>query len=235
MSRGAGATRVGGRRAARRGAPPVAAAVAVAVGVVKVGLSLFAEHGPTAVRAVPGTGRDRCSWTSSCTTSRTRWRRRPPRAGALGAAFLTVHASGGEEMLRAALRGAALGAGEGTVPPPRILAVTALTSLSDAEVTGAGLRRRPPRRWRRGWPRSRCARVSGGLVCSARGGSGAAATLRGRLPLHPGHPSGGRGGRRSGPGGDTGCGRRRGRESPRGRPRLARCAGSGRGGSRAAR
>jgi len=55
-------------------------------------------------------------------------------AGALGASFLTVHASGGEEMIRAAVRGAARGAERAAVPPPRILAVTALTSLSDAQV-----------------------------------------------------------------------------------------------------
>jgi orotidine-5'-phosphate decarboxylase len=49
-------------------------------------------------------------------------------AGALGAALLTVHASGGGDMLRAAVRGARAGARRAGVPPPRVLAVTVLTS-----------------------------------------------------------------------------------------------------------
>jgi orotidine-5'-phosphate decarboxylase len=107
------------------------------VGVVKVGLSLFVEHGPAAVRPFRDQGaavfldlklHDIPNTVEGAATA----------AGTLGARFLTVHASGGEEMLRAAVRGAARGAERAKVPPPRILAVSALTSLSDAEVTSLG-------------------------------------------------------------------------------------------------
>ena len=107
------------------------------VGVVKVGLSLFVEHGPAAVRPFRDSGasvfldlklHDIPNTVEGAATA----------AGALGARFLTVHASGGEEMIRAAVRGAARGAQRAGVPPPLILAVTALTSLSDADVSSLG-------------------------------------------------------------------------------------------------
>ena len=107
------------------------------VGVVKVGLSLFVEHGPAAVGPFRDGGaavfldlklHDIPNTVEGAAAA----------AGSLGAAFLTVHASGGEEMIRAAVSGAARGAELVGVPPPRILAVTALTSLSDAEVKALG-------------------------------------------------------------------------------------------------
>jgi orotidine-5'-phosphate decarboxylase len=107
------------------------------VGVVKVGLSLFVEHGPSVVRPFRDQGaavfldlklHDIPNTVEGAATA----------AGGLGAAFLTIHASGGEEMIRAAVRGAARGAERAKVPPPRILAVSALTSLSDAEVKTLG-------------------------------------------------------------------------------------------------
>jgi orotidine-5'-phosphate decarboxylase len=107
------------------------------VGVVKVGLSLFVEQGPAAVRPFRDQGasvfldlklHDIPNTVEGAATA----------AASLGAAFLTVHASGGEEMIRAAVRGAAKGAERAKVPPPRILAVSALTSLSDADVKALG-------------------------------------------------------------------------------------------------
>src|SRR5262249_29078259 len=88
-------------------------------------------------------------------------------AGALGVAYLTVHASGGQEMLRAASRGAARGAERSGVPAPRILAVTALTSLKDGEVSALGFGGSAAEM------AERLAAVAvgagiGGLVCSAR-------------------------------------------------------------------
>jgi orotidine-5'-phosphate decarboxylase len=136
-----------------------------AVGVVKVGLSLFVEHGPAAVRPFGAEGaavfldlklHDIPNTVENAAVA----------AGALGAAFLTVHASGGEEMMRAAVRGAARGAERAGVAPPRILAVTALTSLSDSEVKELGFGPSAPEM------ASRLADVAvkagaGGLVCSA--------------------------------------------------------------------
>jgi len=146
------------------------------VGVVKVGLSLFVEHGPAAVRPFRDQGaavfldlklHDIPNTVEGAATA----------AGSLGAAFLTVHASGGEEMIRAAVRGAAKGAERAKVPPPRILAVSALTSLSDAEVKALGFGASAAEM------AGRLADVAvkagtGGLVCSAQ----EARALRARHP-----------------------------------------------------
>lgn len=51
-------------------------------------------------------------------------------AGRLGISMLTVHALGGEAMVEAAVRGAREGAEECGFSPPRIAAVTVLSSLS---------------------------------------------------------------------------------------------------------
>lgn len=108
-----------------------------AVGVVKVGLSLFVEHGPASVGAFRAQGaavfldlklHDIPHTVENAAAA----------AAALGVAYLTVHASGGQEMLRAAVRGATRGAEEAGVSPPRILAVSALTSLTDGEVSALG-------------------------------------------------------------------------------------------------
>jgi len=146
------------------------------VGVVKVGLSLFVEHGPAAVRPFRDQGaavfldlklHDIPNTVEGASTA----------AGALGARFLTIHASGGEEMIRAAVRGAARGAERAKVAPPRILAVSALTSLSDGEVKALGLGPSAAEM------AARLAEVAvragaGGLVCSAQ----EARSLRSRHP-----------------------------------------------------
>jgi orotidine-5'-phosphate decarboxylase len=49
--------------------------------------------------------------------------------GRLGASLMTVHALGGPDMVRAAVEGAAEGATESGWEPPRVLAVTVLSSL----------------------------------------------------------------------------------------------------------
>ena len=140
--------------------------LSASVGVVKVGLSLFVEHGPAAVRAFRSAGaavfldlklHDIPNTVEAAATG----------AGALGVAYLTVHASGGAEMLRAASRGAARGAEKSGVSAPRILAVTALTSLGDGEVSALGLGGSAAEM------AERLAAVAvgagiGGLVCSAR-------------------------------------------------------------------
>ncbi len=146
------------------------------VGVVKVGLSLFVEHGPAAVRAFREQGasvfldlklHDIPNTVEAAAAA----------AGALGAGFLTVHAAGGEEMLRAAVRGATRGAERAGVAPPRVLAVTTLTSLGDADVATLGFG--PTAAGMAGRLADVAARAgAGGLVCSAR----EAHALRGRYP-----------------------------------------------------
>ena len=146
------------------------------VGVVKVGLSLFVEHGPAAVRPFRDQGasvfldlklHDIPNTVEAAAAA----------AGGLGVGFLTVHASGGEEMLRAAVRGAGRGAEKAGVTAPRILAVTALTSLGDPDVGALGFGASAAAM------AERLAEVAvragaGGLVCSAR----EAAHLRARHP-----------------------------------------------------
>lgn len=111
-------------------AEPFARAIAPAVGMLKVGLELFAAEGPPAVRAAAALGRpvfldlklhDIPATVEGAARS----------AAATGASLLTVHAAGGAEMIRAAVRGAA--------GRTRIVAVTVLTSLDAAALDAIGL------------------------------------------------------------------------------------------------
>jgi orotidine-5'-phosphate decarboxylase len=113
-----------------REAEPFARAIAPHVGLLKVGLELFTAEGPSAVRAAAALGtpifldlklHDIPNTVEGAARS----------AAGTGAALLTVHASGGAEMIRAAVRGV-----NGKV---RILAVTVLTSLDDAALGAIGL------------------------------------------------------------------------------------------------
>jgi orotidine-5'-phosphate decarboxylase len=116
--------------AAWREAEPFARAIAPHVGMLKVGLELFTAEGPAVVGVAAALGRpvfldlklhDIPATVEGAARS----------AAATGAALLTVHASGGAEMVRAAVRGAG-----GRV---RILAVTVLTSLDEAALQAIGL------------------------------------------------------------------------------------------------
>ncbi|MFY3743203.1 orotidine-5'-phosphate decarboxylase [Anaeromyxobacter sp. Red801] len=137
-------------------AEPFARAVAPEVGLLKVGLELFAAEGPAAVRAAAALGRpvfldlklhDIPNTVEGAARS----------AAASGAALLTVHAAGGAEMVRAAVRGAG--------PGVRVLAVTVLTSLDAAALEAIGLA---------GPPEAAVVRLArlavdagaGGIVCS---------------------------------------------------------------------
>src|SRR5262249_33929617 len=102
-------------------------------------------------------------------TSRTRGRTPPGlrgRPGPRASPCTPPAARGCGEMIRAAVRGGARGAGRAGVAPPRILAVTALASLSDSEVKELGFGPSAAEM------ASRLADVAvkagaGGLVCSA--------------------------------------------------------------------
>jgi len=59
--------------------------------------------------------------------------------GHIELAMMTVHASGGAEMIRAACEEAAQSAAKFGTPKPLILAVTVLTSLSDSDMPGLGI------------------------------------------------------------------------------------------------
>jgi orotidine-5'-phosphate decarboxylase len=113
-----------------REAGPFARAVAAEVGMLKVGLELFAAEGPTVVREAARLGRpvfldlklhDIPNTVEGAARA----------AADSGASILTVHASGGDAMVRAAVRGAA-----GRL---RVIAVTVLTSLDDEALGRIGL------------------------------------------------------------------------------------------------
>lgn len=149
--------------------------VAPYVGVAKVGLSLFVEHGPAAVEGFLRLGA-RVFLDLKLHDIPNTVENAARAAGELGVSFLTVHASGGEAMLRASARGVREGAARKGLSAPRLLAVTVLTSLSDAELADIGYREGA----QGAVPRlaDLCARAGvDGLVCSPR----EAEALRARL------------------------------------------------------
>lgn len=137
-----------------------AAALAPAVGVLKVGLELFGALGPAAVRRIAAHGpvfldlklHDIPNTVAGAVRS----------LGPLGAAMLTLHAAGGAAML-----GAAREAAERLPARPILLAVTVLTSLDAAALQAIGVEATPAAQVVR---LARLAMAAGadGLVCSPR-------------------------------------------------------------------
>jgi orotidine-5'-phosphate decarboxylase len=112
-------------------AEKLAACLAGHVGAFKVGLELFLAHGRAAVDAVRKFGlpifldlklHDIPQTVESAARG----------VSALGVDYVTVHASGGAEMIRAARR---------ALPRTKLLAVTALTSLAPEDLDAVGLAR----------------------------------------------------------------------------------------------
>lgn len=106
----------------------LAAAVGPHVGHLKVGLEAYTAHGPAAVAAAAAHAavfldlklHDIPATVGAAAAA----------AAGLGAGLLTVHAAGGETMMRAAVDGAG--------PDTSVLAVTVLTSLDDAGLASVG-------------------------------------------------------------------------------------------------
>jgi len=108
-------------------------ALGPAVSTYKVGNQLFTAEGPGVVRELVGSGKkifldlkfhDIPNTVAGGVRS----------AAALGVCMLTVHAAGGSAMLRAAMDAA-----RQAPKPPLVLAVTVLTSLSDADLQETGV------------------------------------------------------------------------------------------------
>jgi orotidine-5'-phosphate decarboxylase len=152
--------------------------VAAHFGVVKVGLSLFVEHGPKAVEVFQKLGA-RVFLDLKLHDIPNTVGLAAERAAAMGVDFLTVHASGGKAMLCAALEGAAKGAALGGHRPPQLLAVTVLTSMDKAAMEALGVQGEIYSQVERLALLSCEAGVSG-LVCSAEEVS----ALRQRLGSH---------------------------------------------------
>ena len=111
----------------------IVTALGESVSIYKVGKQLFTAAGPGVVRELIGSGRkvfldlkfhDIPSTVASAVQA----------ASELGVSMLTVHASGGSRMLKAAVEAAST-----AKRPPKVLAVTVLTSFSDADLKEVGV------------------------------------------------------------------------------------------------
>ncbi len=107
----------------------LAAQLRGAVGWYKIGLEVFAAHGPAAVTAIRAHGP--VFLDVKLHDIPTTVERAAARIADLGVGLVTVHAGGGGPMVEAAVRGLGQG-GE-------VLAVTVLTSTSDEELAAIGL------------------------------------------------------------------------------------------------
>ena len=111
-----------------------AEAVGPHVAVVKVGLELFCRYGPSVVTAVRESG-DAALFLDLKLHDIPNTVAGAARAAAeLRPAYLTVHASGGTAMIRAAVDAA---------PDVAITAVTVLTSMDEDDLAAVGLAHRP--------------------------------------------------------------------------------------------
>ena len=112
----------------------IVAAVGDSAYTYKVGMQLYTVEGPSFVRELVASGRSvflDLKYHDIPTTVGAAVRE----AGQLGVRMLTVHASGGGKMLKAAVE-----AGQASKPDMLVLAVTVLTSFDDAELGKIGLR-----------------------------------------------------------------------------------------------
>ena len=107
-----------------------AALVTPHVSTVKVGLELYLRYGPDVVASVRGASGVKVFLDLKLHDIPATVAGAARAVGRLKPAYLTVHAGGGPAMIRAAVEAA---------PQTKIAAVTVLTSLSEADLTGLGL------------------------------------------------------------------------------------------------
>lgn len=116
-----------------------AAALADHVGWLKIGLEAFIAHGPRLVAEVAELG-PRVFLDLKLHDIPATVERAAANCAACGAAMFTVHAAGGRRMLEAAVAGSRSGAG---ADPPKVVAVTVLTSLDGNALEELGIDRSP--------------------------------------------------------------------------------------------
>jgi orotidine 5'-phosphate decarboxylase subfamily 1 len=105
---------------------------------VKVGMTLFYAEGPPVVLALREAGFDvfldlKLHDIPNQVAGAAR------AIASLGARMITVHASGGADMMEAAVEGAREGAGAAGIAPPAVLAVTVLTSMDAEALVSVGV------------------------------------------------------------------------------------------------
>src|SRR5438045_184651 len=100
-------------------------------GVAKVGLELFIASGPEGIGALSQLGY-KVFLDLKLDDIPNTVNRAARIAGSLGVSYLTIHARGGQVMLRAGVQGLKEGAEAAGLPPPLALAITVLTSDSEA-------------------------------------------------------------------------------------------------------
>ncbi len=100
-------------------------------GVAKIGLELYTAAGPDAVGAMIDSGFD-VFLDLKLHDIPTTVRKAANVCGALGASYLTMHAHGGTDMLRAGVEGFHEGARNAGLTEPTAVAITVLTSDDDA-------------------------------------------------------------------------------------------------------
>ncbi len=108
------------------------------LGGMKLGLEFFGAQGPVGIRRVAETGmpifldlkfHDIPNTVAQAVTSVT----------PLAPLMMTIHAGGGQAMMRAAAEAARETAAKAGVPRPKLLGVTVLTSLDDSDLHAAGV------------------------------------------------------------------------------------------------
>jgi orotidine-5'-phosphate decarboxylase len=109
-------------------AEALAKRLAGTVAMVKVGLTLFVAAGPESVERVREHAPVFLDLKLHDIPKQVEGAARS--AGRLGVSLLTVHALGGQEMVRAAVEGAAHGAAQIGGEPPAIIGITVLSSLA---------------------------------------------------------------------------------------------------------
>ena len=132
-----------------------------AVSFYKIGLELYTAEGPDVVKAVKDLGKKIFLDLKFHDIPRT-VERAVKSGGKLGVDLMTIHACGGNAMIRAAADAAA----EFGAAAPKILAVTLLTSMDQADLVDIGVAGRTPAEQVRSMARLAVASGADGLVSS---------------------------------------------------------------------